>query len=178
MHSLTKAEWVALEALRRAADVGDWAAFCKAMGGITVRRNDQKLRVAYDIPGIMDRLTGEMTKKLTRFGDDAARRIEGVMWHQVFIVTRFKEWQVKDKAGHMRCVREYLQTTRNMFDHLQDAETYYAMADEAYEQYQAMIDRTWEEDSLVLDLTADYDFDAFAATPLDDPFIYEEALLL
>lgn len=177
MHSLTKAEWIALEELRRAADSADWAAFCKAMGGITVRRKDQNLRVAYDMPGIMDRLTGEMTKKLTRFGDDAARRIEGVMWHQVFIATRFKEWQVKDKAGHMRCVRDYLQNTRTLFDHLMDAETYYAMADEAYEQYQAMIDRTWEEDSLVLDLTAEYDFDAFAATPLD-PFIYEEALLL
>lgn len=178
MQSLSKAEWVALEALRRAADVGDWAAFCKAMGGITVRRKDQNLRVAYDVPGIMDRLTGELTRKLTRFGDEAARRIEGVMWHQIFIATRFKEWQVRDKQMHMKCVKEYLQTTRNYFEHLIDTEVYYAMADEAYAQYEAMIDRANQEDALFMELTPDLDFNSFAAMPLDDPFLFEETLLL
>ena len=178
MQSLTRTEWVALEALRRAADVGDWAAFCKAMGGITVRRKDQNLRVAYDVPGIMDRLTGEMTRKLTRFGDEAARRIEGVMWHQVFIATRFKEWQVRDKQVHMKCVKEYLQTTRNYFDHLIDSETYYAMADEAYAQYEALIDKANQEDFILLDLSPDLDFDLYAAMPMDDPFMGDEVLLL
>ena len=100
------------------------------------------------------------------------------MWHQVFIATRFKEWQVRDKQVHMKCVKEYLQTTRNYFDHLIDSETYYAMADEAYAQYEALIDKANQEDFILLDLSPDLDFDLYAAMPMDDPFMCEEVLLL
>lgn len=72
------------EALRKAADDGDWATFVELMGGAFVRRDEQTLRalhVVADKPGI--------------YGDEV-RRILGLVMRGAAreIRTRFHEWRV------------------------------------------------------------------------------------
>ncbi|KZN58418.1 hypothetical protein N474_25550 [Pseudoalteromonas luteoviolacea CPMOR-2] len=85
----------ALEKVRAAADASDWAAFCIAMGGVQVKRKDQTVRIHYQIPDIVDRITGEISRSeaksplfATKYGDRPANRILGVAWDSVVVISR------------------------------------------------------------------------------------------
>ncbi|RZM76432.1 replication endonuclease [Pseudoalteromonas rubra] len=85
----------ALEKVRAAADASDWAAFCLAMGGVQVKRKDQAVRIHYQIPDIVDQITGEISRSeskspyfSTKYGDMPAKRILGVAWDSVVVITR------------------------------------------------------------------------------------------
>ena len=85
----------ALEKVRQAADSSDWKAFCLAMGGVQVKRKDQTLRLHYQIPDIVDQITGEISRSetkspyfATKYGDQPANRILGVAWDAVVVITR------------------------------------------------------------------------------------------
>ncbi|BDF93659.1 replication endonuclease [Pseudoalteromonas sp. KAN5] len=85
----------ALEKVRHAADSSDWKAFCLAMGGVQVKRKDQTLRIHYQLPDIVDRITGEISRSeskspyfTTKYGDQPANRILGVAWDAVVVITR------------------------------------------------------------------------------------------
>ena len=85
----------ALEKVRQAADSSDWKAFCLAMGGVQVKRKDQTLRLHYQIPDIVDQITGEISRSetkspyfATKYGDLPANRILGVAWDAVVVITR------------------------------------------------------------------------------------------
>lgn len=85
----------ALEKVRHAADSSDWKAFCLAMGGVQVKRKEQTLRIHYQIPDIVDRITGEISRSeskspyfTTKYGDQPANRILGVAWDAVVVITR------------------------------------------------------------------------------------------
>ncbi|WP_462154845.1 replication endonuclease [Pseudoalteromonas piscicida] len=85
----------ALEKVRAAADASDWAAFCLAMGGVQVKRKDQAVRIHYQIPDIVDQITGEISRSesnspyfATKYGDMPAKRILGVAWDSVVVITR------------------------------------------------------------------------------------------
>ncbi|MDC9497257.1 MULTISPECIES: replication endonuclease [unclassified Pseudoalteromonas] len=85
----------ALEKVRHAADSSDWKAFCLAMGGVQVKRKEQTLRIHYQIPDIVDRITGEISRSeskspyfATKYGDQPANRILGVAWDSIVVITR------------------------------------------------------------------------------------------
>ena len=78
----------AIEKVRQAADSSDWAAFCIAMGGIQVKREDQTCRIHYQIPDIIDTITGEISRSQTKYGDKAVNRPVGVMWDALVVITR------------------------------------------------------------------------------------------
>ena len=85
----------ALEKVRVAADSSNWAAFCLAMGGVQVKRKDQTVRIHYQIPDIVDHITGEISRSesnspyfTTKYGDTPAKRILGVAWDSVVVITR------------------------------------------------------------------------------------------
>ena len=86
-----------IEKVRQAADSSDWAAFCIAMGGVHIKRKDHPVRLCYHVPDIINKLTGEVSRTETRYGDKPAPRINGVVWDSVFIMTRFGQMTIKSK---------------------------------------------------------------------------------
>lgn len=138
---LTQAEFLALETVRRAADAGDFEEFVIAMGGVTVKRADQTIRVQYGTPeawqkvteNAVDQLFGNIEKLRTRYGDIAKESITGFIFKQVYISTRTKEWSTADK-------KKFLATVRDQFDVLTHYENYIRMQDEQYEKMMADID--------------------------------------
>jgi len=95
----------ALEKVRAAADASDWAAFCLAMGGVQVKRKDQTVRIHYQIPDIVDRITGEISRSesrspyfATKYGDMPAKRILGVAWDSIVVITRRGTAQILSEA--------------------------------------------------------------------------------
>ncbi len=143
---LTNAEFLALENVRRAADVGDWQQFVIAMGGVTVKRADQIIRVHYGTPEAWEKTTehaveqlfGNIEKLQTRYGDIARDSITGFIFKQVFINTRTKEWATADK-------KKFLATVRDQFDVLERYQEYIRMQEEQYERMMEMIDRAESE---------------------------------
>ena len=112
----------ALEKVRQAADSSDWKAFCLAMGGVQVKRKDQTLRIHYQLPDIVDRITGEVSRSeskspyfATKYGDQPANRILGVAWDAVVVITRrgttqiLTEKDIKSQRKIMCGVSEQIQ---------------------------------------------------------------------
>lgn len=72
------------EAIRAAADQGDWMSFCKLMGGPTVKRNAQPLR-AYMI----------LKEEINEYGE-RIQKLVGLVFGGCFSVpTRFFEWTIR-----------------------------------------------------------------------------------
>lgn len=96
----------ALEKVREAADSSDWAAFCLAMGGVQIKRKDQVVRIHYQIPDIVDMITGEVSRIegespyfQTKYGDIPKGRTLGVAWDSVVIITRRAGLEVVSERG-------------------------------------------------------------------------------
>lgn len=78
-----------LEALRAAADAGDWAGFVRLMGGPLCRRRDRPASLwTVTVP---DRLNG--------YGEPAPPRIRGVAVLFAVTVTRLHEWVLRPRSG-------------------------------------------------------------------------------
>jgi len=84
-----------VEAIREAADCGDWCLFNERMGGFFCKRNEQLLRPYYSYK--LDVSTGEI--KESRFGDSFVERLLGVKYKAQNIVTRLHEWSVEKIGG-------------------------------------------------------------------------------
>lgn len=140
-HSLTKEQHFALENVRKAADAGDWAAFCCAMGGVQVRRNDQTVRVHYGIPETMKLLCDEdgvalhTPRTKTQYGDQAASRAMGLMYANIFLLTRAKEWLITSKEKWEAACRKTMEGVRDQFETLHEEREYSYME---YEEYEAL----------------------------------------
>ena len=116
----------ALEKVRAAADASDWAAFCIAMGGVQVKRKDQALRIHYQIPDIVDQITGEISRSesnspyfITKYGDIPAKRILGVAWDSVVVITRRGTNQVmtqKDLESQRKIMLGVSESIHNWID--------------------------------------------------------------
>ncbi|MPY01283.1 replication endonuclease [Salinivibrio sp. VYel4] len=150
---LDEAQWFAVESVRRAADAGDWKAFCYAMGGVFVKRNKQLLRPHYHVPHIMDALLEEFVPKKTRFGDNATARITGLTFHSMFILTRFKTWRLESKQRYLRGHQNILTEVTDIFDVLEMEEEYRRMSDARYEELAAQVERY--DDLIALALEAE-----------------------
>lgn len=173
---LTTGQWFALEHLRLAAESYDWAEFCKAMGGVQVRRKDQTIRIAYRTAKAWNTVTAELNDELygdkmdevrsqyTQFGDLAAAQIGGFIFAKLTYMTRKTEWKTESKEFWMKSIRD-------QFDELISNEDYYAMAQSEYEAYQQMIDQELSERENALVFSECDPFDLSRFEPVDD--IYE-----
>ncbi|TMP70325.1 replication endonuclease, partial [Pseudoalteromonas sp. S1608] len=77
----------ALLKVPQAGESSDWKAYCLAMGGVQVKRKDQTLRIHYQLPDIVDLITGEVSRSeskspyfATKYCDQPANRIIRVDW--------------------------------------------------------------------------------------------------
>jgi hypothetical protein len=80
-----------LEAARVCADRGDWAGFCRAMGGIEAGGGQHPIKITRLQE--INTETGELP--LNRYGEPAAGRVVGVEAGNVIHVTRWHEWRVE-----------------------------------------------------------------------------------
>lgn len=144
LKDLTPEQHFALENVRKAADAGDWAAFCCAMGGVQVRRNDQTVKVHYGIPEAMQMLCDEdgvllrAPRTKTQYGDRAALRAMGLMFCDVFLLTRAKDWLITSKEKWEAACKKTMQGINDQFDVLHEEKVYQFMEYEAYEAMQQM----------------------------------------
>ena len=85
----------ALEEARGAADRGDWAGYCRAMGGVEAGRGQHPIKITRLQE--INTETGELP--LNRYGEPAAGRVVGVEAGNVIHVTRWHEWRVGNGKG-------------------------------------------------------------------------------
>lgn len=150
-NELCEEEHFLLENVRRSADVGDWKAFCYAMGGIFVMRKAQPLRVHYLAHNAVEKLLesgGEFSP--TRFGDMAEAKINGLMFRDVYIVTRFRDWKIENKTKFEASKKQIMGGVVDWFDALTAENEYYRMCDERYAEYEAHIQYLDGLEALVL----------------------------
>ncbi|HFK2923928.1 TPA: replication endonuclease [Aeromonas hydrophila] len=139
LKDLTPEQHFALENVRKAADAGDWAAFCCAMGGVQVRRADQTVKVHYGIPQAMQMLCDEdgvllrTPRTKTQYGDKAALRAMGLMYCDVFLLTRAKDWLITSKEKWEAACKKTMEGIAEQFDTLHEERVYQFMEYEAYE---------------------------------------------
>ncbi|MDD9224093.1 replication endonuclease [Aeromonas hydrophila] len=140
LQDLTPEQHFALENVRMAANAGDWQAFCCAMGGVQVRRNDQTVRVSYGIPEAMQMLCDEdgvlkhKPRGRTQFGDMASDRPMGLMFSQVFILTRAKDWLITSKEKWEAACQKTMEGINEQFEVLKAEKAYAFMEYEEFEQ--------------------------------------------
>lgn len=143
-------EHFALENIRRAADGSDWKAFCQAMGGVQIKRNEQAARISYHIPQILNKLTGEYDKRTNRYGEQAQKRVSGVNWEKVYLCTRMSEYQLMSKAEYLATHQKIMDGVSETFGHWDKAEVYIDMAEAEFdrmlmaaEMQQSEIEKMW-----------------------------------
>lgn len=151
---LTEVEHLALENVRRAADSGDWKAFCIAMGGIAEKNADAPLRTVYSVPDCIEKLIESGEYYATKYGDKAQARISGLMFKQVFVATRFRTWKTENKEVFLKASKKIMGGVVDWFDALEREQEYQRMAEERYQQY---LDFMSYKEELEL-----YAFDSFA----------------
>ncbi|WP_368165947.1 replication endonuclease, partial [Aeromonas sp. R9-1] len=164
MTDLTHAEWLLLEACRRAANDGDWHGFCVAMGGIHSKRDDHTMRPHYSTPKAFLKLAaGTLTGKVhpadvayvfgksdearrTQYGDRAQASVDGVMFQQLFIATRYKQFRIVSKEEWEASKQRILDAMRYHFELAVDAHHYFEMQDRQF--FEAMSHFEAEDDRL------------------------------
>lgn len=150
--TLTQGDWLLLDACRRAADEGNWSAFCVAMGGIFCPRDKQALRPSYSTPKAFIRLNaGRMDRpyhenatdfelrvspegRLTQYGDPAKTTVDGLIFNQIHIATRLKRYQIKSLEAWETQKKKLIEQVRDYFITATETGEYLHMADELYEQ--------------------------------------------
>lgn len=150
--TLTQGDWLLLDACRRAADEGNWDAFCVAMGGIFCPRGEQTLRPSYSTPKAFIRLNaGRMDRpyhenatdfelrvspegRLTQYGDPAKTTVDGLLFNQIHIATRLKRYQIKSLEAWEAQKKKLIEMVRDYFITATETGEYLHMADELYEQ--------------------------------------------
>ncbi|MGY3949830.1 replication endonuclease, partial [Aeromonas allosaccharophila] len=150
--TLTQGDWLLLDACRRAADEGNWSAFCVAMGGIFCPRDKQALRPSYSTPKAFIRLNaGRMDRpyhenatdfelrvspegRLTQYGDPAKTTVDGLLFNQIHIATRLKRYQIRSLEAWETQKKKLIEQVRDYFITATETGEYLHMADELYEQ--------------------------------------------
>ncbi|EJC6745762.1 replication endonuclease [Vibrio vulnificus] len=136
---LSQEEHFLLEKVRRSADEGDWKAFCYAMGGVLVKRKDQTVKSSYSAVNTVEKLIdshGEFVA--TRYGDAAQARLNGLIFRDVFITTRFKTWKTANKEQFIRAQQQIMDGVVDWFDVLEREREYERMQEENYQQYERL----------------------------------------
>jgi len=120
----------ALEKVRLAADSSDWAAFCLAMGGVQIKRKDQAVRIHYQIPDLVDTITGEISRTegasplfATKYGDAPSNRVLGIAWDQITVVTRRGNTEVLSEK-ELKARQKMMAGAREFFEEWEDNDWY------------------------------------------------------
>ncbi|WP_076588739.1 replication endonuclease [Vibrio ostreicida] len=150
LSDITETEHYMLEKIRKAADVGDWKDFCGAMGGVFVKRKDQPVRVQYNAPDAIEKLLTSGEFSPTRFGDAAQGRVSGLLFKNVFLATRFRNWKTQNKEQFLAAQKTIMKGTADFFDALEAEAEYTRMAEERYAQYEEYVAYIEELQALVL----------------------------
>ncbi|MGP8305022.1 replication endonuclease [Vibrio sp. YIC-376] len=148
---LNQDEHFLLESVRRAADEGDWKAFCYAMGGVFVKRKDQTVKAEYTVSNAIEKLIasgGEYSP--TRYGDMAQARLNGLMFQKVFIATRFRNWKTENKEKFLRAQQGIMSNVVDYFDALEREQEYQRMCEDLYSQYEKHLAMYEEMEALLL----------------------------
>lgn len=151
-----------LESIRRAADAGDWQAFVIAMGGIGIKRKDRPCQLSYKSHHVLNKLTGQVGPRRTRYGEIAKYRVSGVDYYGMYVSTRAAEYLIMRKADLAEANRKSLEGISMTFDVMEQAERYQAMKEEEYQRHLDMID---QHETLVEQMWILYD--AVEATTTD-----------
>ena len=136
---LTEVEHFSLEKVRKAADVGDWKAFCMAMGGVFRDKEGAPIRTLYSVPDSIEKLIESGEFSATKYGDKAQARISGLMFKDVFICTRFTSWKTENKEVFLKASKQIMGGVVDWFDALEREKEYQRMAEERFEQYEAFM---------------------------------------
>jgi hypothetical protein len=120
----------ALEKVRLAADASDWAAFCLAMGGVQIKRKDQAVRIHYQIPDLVDTITGEISRTegasplfATKYGDTPSNRVLGIAWDQITVITRRGNTEVLSEK-ELKARQKMMTGAREFFEEWEDNDWY------------------------------------------------------
>ncbi|WP_324187402.1 replication endonuclease [Vibrio hibernica] len=137
---LTEEEHFLLERVRKSADLGDWKAFCIAMGGLHVKRKDSPLTVQYSVQDAVEKLIESGEFSATKYGDAAQAKVSGLMFKGVFLCTRFTNWKIENKDQFLKAQNKMMEGAVDWFDALERQEEYQRMAQERYDQFLDFID--------------------------------------
>jgi hypothetical protein len=157
LNDLNGAEHYLLEKVRRAADVGDWKDFCFAMGGVFVKRADQEVKLNYTVHETVQKMleSGEISP--TRFGDMAQGQINGLIFKNVFLLTRFRNWKTENKAKFESAQKQIMGGVVDWFDALEQEREYERMCESHYAEYEAHMQYIDECESMMLCSSDIYD---------------------
>ncbi|KJY76352.1 replication protein [Vibrio nigripulchritudo] len=146
---LEETEHYLLEKVRKAADVGDWKAFCYAMGGVFVKRKDQPVRLEYSATIAAQKLIESGEYSATRYGDKAQAQISGLMFKEIFLMTRFRTWKLENKKQFLRAQKQVLDGVTDWFDALEKEREYERMCEERFAEYERHVEALEELEALV-----------------------------
>ena len=141
--NLSEPERFALTMLYKAADAGDWATYCKAMGGIYAKRSEAALQILYSTAEAMNGLEGQFCA-VNRYGEPAKGRVKGIKldcdWRAVHLVTRQHHYKVVTSKEYQRSTEFILQNTIALMDIWERAEYFQQLNEARYERYLDLID--------------------------------------
>jgi len=83
------------EAVRLAADKGDWKSYVQFMGGVSCKRKDLLIRPYYDVQA--DQQTGLI--KTGWFDDQITFKLKGLLYAGRAIITRLHQWRLEQAVG-------------------------------------------------------------------------------
>lgn len=151
----------AIEKVRQAADSSDWAAFCVAMGGIQIKRKEQTCRIHYQVPDIIDELTGEISRAETKYGDKAVNRPVGVVWDSLVVITRKGKPHIMTK-NMIEHQQKLMTNTLGWINEAYEAELLFKPSDEEIEFLDAVVMQDYQNmclfigyDALADNITSD-----------------------
>ncbi|MCY7295075.1 replication endonuclease [Alteromonas sp. a30] len=153
--NLSELERFTLTLLYQAADRGDWAAYCIAMGGIYAKRTDAPLKILYSTAEAMQSMTDAVhdeeaqrlkhgLRELNRYGEPPAAKVKGITikcdWRAVHLVTRQAHYRIVTKAEYQQSETAIMKHTLCMMDVWEKAEFFQQLAQARYEQIMDMVD--------------------------------------
>lgn len=95
----------AVEQARCAADVGDWAAFVIAMGGIDLPRSDRPIHLHHEFNELVDTSTGEvLPDDMAWHGGSKSKPVQGLKAGGLFVRTRTHQWCRRDNIALLTSV--------------------------------------------------------------------------
>ena len=83
------------EAVRLAADKGDWKSYVQLMCGVSCKRKDLLIRPYYDVKA--DQQTGLI--KTSWFDDQITFKLKGLLYAGRAIITRLHQWRLEQAGG-------------------------------------------------------------------------------
>lgn len=142
-YQLCEPQRFALTMLYKAADAGDWATYCQAMGGIYAKRSDAVLQILYSTTASMNALDQACTA-LNKYGEPLKDRVKGIKiesdWREVHLITRQYHYQVVTQQDYQRSAHYLFEKTLSAMDVWERYDYYQELNEQRFEQYAMLMD--------------------------------------